>query len=69
MVQGPRKGKMKSSSAATTIAYTPLTEAQKEAEMRKVIKNLHDTNYTRRGFGSRSNDDLQKVVSGKLKGV
>ena len=56
MVLGPRKGKMKSTPEATTIAYTPLTEAQKEAEMRKVIKNLHDTNYTRSGLtGSSSN--------------
>tara|TARA_R100000353_G_C6378319_1_gene161139 strand:- start:123 stop:323 length:201 start_codon:yes stop_codon:yes gene_type:complete len=56
MVQGPRKGKMKSSPSATTLAYTPLSEKEKEAEMRKVIKNLHDTNYTRSGFGGSSSN-------------
>ena len=51
------------------VAYTPLTQAQKDAEMRRVIKEMKDTNYTRSGFGGGSNDDLQKALSGKLKGV
>ena len=56
MVQGPRKGKMKSSPSATTLAYTPLSEKQKDAEMRRVIKEMKDTNYTRSGLtGSSSN--------------
>ena len=55
--------------APKKIAYTPLTKAQQDAEMRRVIKEMKDTNYTRSGFGGRSDDDLQKVLSGKLKGV
>ena len=45
MVAGPRKGKMKSSPKAKTIAYTPLTEKQKDEAMRQLIKNLHDPNH------------------------
>ena len=43
MVDGPRKGKMKSS--AKTIAYTPLTEKEKKDAMKQLIKNLNDPNH------------------------
>ena len=42
MVAGPRNNKMKRSPAAKTVAYIPLTEKQKDEEMRKLIKNLND---------------------------
>ena len=45
MAQGPRKGKMKASPKAKTIAYTPLTEKQKDDAMRKLIKNLNDPHH------------------------
>ena len=45
MVAGPRKGKMKSSPEAKTVAYTPLSEKEKDAKMRQLIKNLHDPNH------------------------
>ena len=45
MASGPRKGKMKSSPKAKTVAYTPLSEKEKDAKMRQLIKNLHDPNH------------------------
>ena len=45
MVAGPRNAKMKSSPKAKTIAYTPLSEKEKDAQMRQLIKNLHDPNH------------------------
>ena len=42
MAQGPRKGKMKPSPKAKTIAYTPLTEKEKDEAMRNLIKRLND---------------------------
>ena len=45
MVKGPRKGEMKSSSKVKTIAYTPLSEKEKEEAMRKLIKNLNDPHH------------------------
>ena len=42
---GKRKGKMKSSPKAKTVAYTPLTEKQKDDAMRQLIKNLHDPKH------------------------
>jgi hypothetical protein len=40
MVAGPRKGKMRSSPNAK-IAYTPMSEKEKEAAMKQLIKDLH----------------------------
>ena len=45
MVAGPRNNKMKSSPKAKTVAYTPLTEKQKDDAMRQLIKNLHDPKH------------------------
>ena len=45
MVAGPRKGKMKSSPKPKTLAYTPLSEKEKDAQMKQLIKNLHDPNH------------------------
>ena len=45
MVLGPRKNEMKSSPKAKTVAYTPLTEKQKDDAMRQLIKNLHDPKH------------------------
>ena len=45
MAAGPRNNKMKSSPKAKTVAYTPLTEKQKDEAMRQLIKNLHDPNH------------------------
>ena len=45
MVAGPRNNKMKSSPKAKTVAYTPLTEKQKDDAMRQFIKNLHDPKH------------------------
>ena len=45
MVAGPRNNKMKSSPKAKTVAYTPLTEKQKDEAKRQLIKNLHDPNH------------------------
>lgn len=42
MAAGPRKGKMKRSKKAKTIAYTPLTEKEKDEAMRNLIKRLND---------------------------
>ena len=42
MAQGPRKGKMKASPKAKTVAYTPLTEKQKNEAMENLIKKLND---------------------------
>ena len=41
---GPRNGKMKRSKKAKTktIAYTPLTEKEKDEAMRDLIKRLND---------------------------
>ena len=45
MVAGPRNNKMKSSPKAKTVAYTPLTEKQKDDAMRQLIKNIHDPKH------------------------
>ena len=45
MAAGPRNNKMKSSPKAKTVAYTPLSEKEKDAKMRQLIKNLHDPNH------------------------
>ena len=45
MAAGPRNNKMKSSPKAKTVAYTPLTEKQKDDAMRQLIKNLHDPKH------------------------
>ena len=50
MVAGPRAGKdgppeMRKSSKAKTIAYTPLSEKEKDAKMRELIKNLNDPHH------------------------
>lgn len=59
MVKGLRSDKngipvMKSSGKPKTIAYTPLSEKQKHEEMKKVIRNLHETGYSTSGFGGSS---------------
>ena len=40
MVAGPRNNKMKASPDAI-IAYTPMSEKEKEAAMKQLIKDLH----------------------------
>ena len=45
MAAGPRNNKMKPSPKAKTVAYTPLSEKEKDAKMRQLIKNLHDPNH------------------------
>ena len=66
MVAGPRKGKMKSSPKAKTIAYTPLSEKEKDAKMRELIKNLNDPHHPAGNYrspgGSRFNVNKMKQV-------
>ena len=59
MAQGPRKGKMKASPKAKTVAYTPLTEKQKNEAMENLIKKLNDpkdpASLDTSGMGTRMN--------------
>ena len=63
MASGPRKGKMKYSPKAKTIAYTPLTEKEKDEAMRRLIKNLHDPNHPAGNYRSPGGDrfDVNKM--------
>ena len=63
--KGPRKGKMKSSPKAKTIAYTPLSEKEKKDAMKQLIKNLHDPNHPAGNYrtpgGDRYDSRFRKV--------
>ena len=63
MVAGPRNNKMKSSPKAKTVAYTPLSEKEKDAKMRQLIKNLHDPNHPAGNYRSPGGDrfDVNKM--------
>ena len=63
MASGPRNNKMKSSPKAKTVAYTPLTEKEKDEAMRRLIKNLHDPNHPAGNYRSPGGDrfDVNKM--------
>ena len=65
MVAGPRNAKMKSSPKAKTIAYTPLSEKEKNQKMEDLIRRLNDPkdptgNYRTPG-GTRYDSRLREV--------